>query len=167
MACPAALFHLQGMLAIDYAALQTLLLSSLQSVLRDQAELRDSQGAFQLAVMGRLERLSLAAQQVGAAGGGLSVLLRGSGSGGSGGNAARFASLEQLLASDSDEEMATSEGSGGQEEEEGQGQEDEGELRGLSEVQAAQWLMDRLSEQAGSRGIYTVSFLAMLHSSCN
>ena len=47
---------------------------------------------------------------------------------------------------------------GGSEAEQEQEEEEEeaAELRGMSEAQAADWLMGRLSEQAGARGIYKV-----------
>lgn len=134
--------QVQGTLSIDFSALQTLMMSALQRVLADAAELRRSQGAFQLAVLGRLEALA-AAQQ--AEGGGLQVLLQGGsrlGGKSRGGDSPRGVF---------DDEEEVSEGS------EEEWREAEGELRDTSEAQAAEWLMARLSEQAGARGISKVS----------
>ncbi len=173
----------QGSLAVDFAALQTLLMSALKQVHADTEELRRTQSAFQLMVLGRLETMA-AAQQV--AGGELEVLLRsgsgaseasGGSSGGSragasgavaaaggaaaaaGGGLPASPSLGQFLGPDEDYDMATSDSGEGSEE--GAGSEageqaDEGELRGMSEVQAAHWLMARLCEQAGAQKMYLV-----------
>lgn len=153
---------MQGTLSIDFTALQTLMMSVLQRVLADAAELRRSQGAFQLAVLGRLEALA-AVQQAG--GGLLQVLLRGGsglggGGGGHGGSPRDAPGLSRLLASD-DDEMDTSGGSEGEEQQWQEPPEDEGELAGMSEVQAAKWLMAQLGEQAGARGIYLVGAFQM------
>ncbi|KAI7838087.1 hypothetical protein COHA_008096 [Chlorella ohadii] len=130
----------QGSLAVDFAALQTLLMSALKQVHADTEELRRTQSAFQLMVLGRLETMA-AAQQVAGAGGGLPA----------------SPSLGQFLGPDEDYDMATSDSGEGSEE--GAGSEageqaDEGELRGMSEVQAAHWLMARLCEQAGAQKMY-------------
>ena len=157
-------------------------MSAIKQVHADTAELRRTQSAFQLMMMGRLEKMA-AAQQ--AASGGLEVLLRRTGSGTSGGGSrggsetggsgpaggasgaasgaasgglAPSASLAQFLGPDEDYDMASSEGGEGSEAEEapaGQ-QPDEGELRGMTEVQAAHWLMARLCEQAGAQKLYLV-----------
>lgn len=166
----------QSSLAVDFAALQTLLMSALKQVHADTAELRRTQSAFQLMVMGRLETMA-AAQQAG--GGGLEVLLRtGSGASGvssvsgasgsdagpgvgAGGGLAACPSLARFLGPDEDYDMASSENEEGSEEEAPPAEEqpEEGELRGMSEVQAAHWLMAQLCEQAGAQKLYLVSRL--------
>ena len=154
---------LQGLLSVDFGGLQVLALAALQKVASDCEE----QAALLLAVMGRLQQLETARAQwaagaAGGGGGGSDVLRAASGAtmtSSASGAALSAASSMVLLLDSGDVEMASSEGGEeeeGGEEADGKEEEEAGELAGMSAEQAVNWLVDRLSDEPGSRGAYKV-----------
>lgn len=157
-------FPLQGQLAIDYAGLQTVLLSAMQQVLANAQEQKQNQIAFELAVLGLLE----VRQSATMAGGGSQAALLSSSSGASASSSLQEASstvtMAQLMDAD-DLEMESSTGGSGSDDSDSESETPEpsaGDLEGLDRQQAAQLLMDRLGEQPGARKLYLVRTAADL-----
>jgi hypothetical protein len=156
-------------LSIDYSGLQVLLLGALQQVLADTGKARDAQATMQLTVAGRIEEIAqaVASLRSGAKAKASSAPSTAPSQSSSGTLLAAEAvtgcsddddASLAFLADTGDVEMSSS--SSGEEEvgaaASSGGEPLAGQLAGLTEEQAADWLMAKLGEQAGARKMYLV-----------